>query len=112
MNATKYALVVGKNVSGELQNALTTGTCFLNEGDDFYTLKLMMFPGHSYFVVKNRNSQDRYTIYSKRFREGDRFRFQSPVGSGRLNSELSTHMEIYFPVFQTQMFMSLYPEAV
>lgn len=109
MNGTKYELVVGRKSNKQLANTLAAGQCFLNEGESHYTLKLMMFPGQTYFLVKNRNSPDRYTVFSKVIREEGTVRFQNPVGSGRLSEDLSTHMEIYFPVLRAQMFMSLYP---
>jgi hypothetical protein len=109
MNATRYELVIGRRDGGKLGNTLATGHSFLNEGDAFYTLKLMMFPGQTYYMVKNRNSSDRYTIFAKIIREENSVRFQNPVGSGRLTDDLASHMELYFPVLRSQMFMCLYP---
>ncbi len=111
MNATRYDLVIGRRTGKQLVNTLATGQCFMNEGDGFYTLKLMMFPGQTYYLVKNRNSTDRYTIFAKLYREDNSVRFQNPVGSGRLVEDLATHMELYFPVLRSEMYMCLYPSA-
>lgn len=109
MEGTKYDLVIGRKLKNQLVNTLATGQCFLNEGEGHYVVKLMMFPGQTYYMVKNRHSTDRYTIFAKLIREEGSIRFQNPVGSGRLSDDLSTHMELYFPVLRSQMFMSLYP---
>lgn len=109
MYGSRYELVVGRKLNHQLVNTLATGQCFLNEGDDFYTVKLMMFPGQTYYMVKNRNSSDRYTIFAKIIRDEKSVKFQNPVGSGRLTEELSTHMELYFPVLRSQMYMCLFP---
>lgn len=109
MNGTRYELVIGRKNAGKLLNTLATGQCFLNEGEAFYTLKLMMFPGQTYYMVKNRSSSDRYTIFSKIVREENSVKFQNPIGSGRLTDDLASHMELYFPVLRSQMYMCLYP---
>jgi hypothetical protein len=111
MNSVRYELVIGRKAAEGLLDKLITGHCFLNEGDEFYTVKLMMFPGQTYYLVKNRNSSDRYTVFAKIFRDAGRIRFQNPVGAGKLVSDLPTHMELNFPVIQSQMFMSLYPSV-
>lgn len=106
---TRYDLVIGRREGQTLANTLATGQCFLNDGDSFYTVKLMMFPGQTYYLVKNRSSTDRYTVFAKIIREQDSVKFQNPVGSGKLSDDLSSHMELYFPVLRSQMFMCLFP---
>lgn len=111
MNTTKYELVIGRKENRKLVHPLVAGQCFMNEGEPFYTVKLMMFPGQTYYLSKNKNSADRYTIFSKIVRDEGSTRFQSPVGSGRLTEELPSHMELYFPVLRAQMYMCLFPSS-
>src|SRR6185312_17132784 len=98
----------GRKFNGELLDPLPTGQCFLNEGDEFYILKLMMFPGQTYYLVKNRSSADRYTVFAKILRDEGQLKYQNPVGSGKLNADLPSYMEIQFPILRAQMFMNLY----
>lgn len=108
--STRYEILIGKKQDGELQKSLISGHAFLMEGDSHYTVKLMMFPGQTYYLTKNRDSHDRYTVFSKLVQYDQESRFQNPVGSGRLSSELGSYLEIYFPVLKSQMFMCLYPK--
>jgi hypothetical protein len=106
---TKHEIVIGRKQNGELANALVAGQAFLREGDSFYVVKLMMFPGQTYYLTKNRESHDRYTVFAKIVKTEDSVKFQNPVGSGRLSLELASYLELYFPVLRSQMFMSLFP---
>lgn len=107
---TKHEIVIGCKLRSKLHNTLLAGHAYLREGDRFYSVKLMMFPGQTYYLTKNRDSHDRYTIFSKLVKIGDQLKLQNPVGSGRLTKELSSHLEVYFPVIRSQMFMSLFPQ--
>lgn len=109
LQTTKHEIVIGRKQDGELTNPLATGQAFLREGDSYYTVKLMMFPGQTYYLTKNKDSCDRYTIFSKQVKTDDTMKFQNPVGSGRLSQDLSAYLELYFPVIRSQMFMCLYP---
>jgi len=108
--STRYEIVIGKKAQDGLQCRLVCGHAFLNEGESFYVIKLMMFPGQTYYLVKNRGSQDRYTVYAKMSGREEEIRLQNPVGNGRLSADLTAYLELYFPVLKTQMFMSLYPK--
>ena len=108
--SARYELVVAKKAEGQLTNSLVCGHAFLEEGDTYYTVKLMMFPGQSYYLSKNRDSQDRYTVFSKLVHSEASVRFQNPVGSGRLSADLASYLEIYFPIFRSQIFMCLFPK--
>ncbi len=108
-SCTKHEIVIGKRNQGTLEKPLLTGHAFLNAGDEFYTVKLMMFPGQTYYLVKNRDSQ-RYTVFAKQVSDERGTRFQNPVGLGQLLQDVM-YMEIYFPILRSQMYMSLYPSA-
>ncbi len=106
---TKHEIVIGYRNQGKLEKPLLTGHAFLNTGDDFYTVKLMMFPGQTYYLSKNRDSQ-RYTVFAKQVSDERGTRFQNPVGLGQLLEDVM-YIGIYFPVLRSQMYMSLYPSA-
>lgn len=109
--STKHEIVIGRKQNGEIANQLVAGQAFLREGETFYTVKLMMFPGQTYYLTKNKDSQDRYTVFAKQVQNDGAVKFQNPVGSGRLSQEVPMYLEIYFPVLRSQMFMSLFPSA-
>ena len=108
---TKHQIYVGKREGNEVLEQLEVGQAYLREGENYYTVKLMIFPGQTYFLVKNRDSHDRYTMYAKVVRNEGQVKFQNPVGSGRLYPELTEYLQLYVPLFRTRMFMSLYPAA-
>lgn len=115
-NEIKYELVTGFKKDGQLQNSLVAGSVYYDQGLRYYRLKLMMFPGLTYYMVKNRDSADKYTVYSKIIKDHDAakdgvkdsVKFQNPVGSGFLDPKLQSHLEIRFPVLRSQLFMSLF----
>ena len=106
---TKHEIVIGRQNQGQIEKPLLTGHAFLNAGDDFYTVKLFMFPWQSYYLVRNRDTS-RYTVYSKSVRDERGVRFQNPVGLAQL-LENAMYLEIYIPVLRAQMYMSLFPSA-
>ncbi|CAN5418674.1 hypothetical protein BH10BDE1_BH10BDE1_28100 [soil metagenome] len=108
-NCTKHEIVIGKINSGQIEKPLLTGHAFLNAGDDFYTVKLFMFPGQTYYLVKNREAK-RYTVFAKHIRDERGTRFQNPVGLAQLMEGVLC-IEIYFPVLRSQMYLSLFPSA-
>ena len=108
----KHELYIGRKENGKLAKPLVAGQAFIREGESYYTVKLMMFPGQTYYLVKNKDSYDRYTVYAKMVKtENDEVKLQNPVGSGRLSLDLGSYLEIYFPVLRSQMFMCLFPVA-
>jgi hypothetical protein len=111
MESTQHEILIGRKENGELRNQLIAGASFLNDGESFYTIRLMMFPNQAYYLTKNHESTNRYTVFSKFIKTENGIKFQNPVGSGRLSVELSAYLEIYFPVIRSQMFMCLYPTA-
>lgn len=108
-NCTKHEIVIGKRNNGQLERPLLTGHAFLNAGEEFYSLKLFMFPGQTYYLVKNRETS-KYTVFAKQVKDDRGCRFQNPVGLAQLLNDVM-YMEIYFPVLRAQMYMSLYPSA-
>ena len=107
--STRYEILLGIKFQGKLKRPLVCGHAFLHEGETYYNVKLMIFPGQTYYLTKKRDSQDQYTVFSKIVRTNEGVKFQNPVGVGRLNADLSSHLEIYFPVLRSQMFMCLFP---
>lgn len=109
LSYTKHDVILGRKEASGLSNVKIAGFAKLNDGEAYYTLKLMMFPEQTYFIVKNKNSHDRYTVFSKKIEDGDQVVFRHPVGSGQLSLEAQSYLEIYFPLTRSQVFMNLYP---
>lgn len=107
---TKHEIVIGKKNGNVVERPLVSGHAFLNAGDGHYSLKLFMFPNQTYYMVKNRNSSTKYTIFAKQVSDERGTRFQNPVGLAQLPDQ-SMYVEIYLPILRTQMFMSIFPAA-
>ena len=108
-NLTKYDLCVGDKEDGTLNKQKYSGFALLFEGNLHYVVRLIMFPHTWYFLAKNRESQNGYTIYSKCIRNGDLIRFQDPVGVANLNDDIKTHLELKFHLLSQSVFMNLFP---
>ena len=106
--ADKHEIFTGFKKEGTIEAKLLVGAAFKDEGTAYYKIRLMMFPGYTYYLVKNRDSADRYTVYSRSKHENNHLKFQNPVGSAVLDSKMQSYLEIKFPLLRASMFMSLY----
>ena len=106
----KHDIVVGFRKQNQIDGQLLVGSTFKDLNQKHYRLKLMMFPGQTYYLVKNFNSLERFTIYSKMLTDNQGHqKFISPVGYGTLDSKLQSFMELKLPLLRSTMYMSLYP---
>jgi hypothetical protein len=105
----KYELFTGFRKESNIEAKLLVGSAFKDQGTFYYKIRLMMFPGQTYYLVKNRESVDRYTIYSRIRTEGQETRFLNPIGNGILDPKLHSFMELKFPLLKAQIYMNLYP---
>lgn len=110
--ADKFELFAGFKNKNNVDSKIQVGAAFKENESAHYKLKLMMFPGHTYYLVKNRECVDRYTIYSRMIENENQCKFLNPVGSGLLDSKLQYYMELRFPLLRTTLFMSLFPVTV
>lgn len=107
---TKFELFIGKEVQGKLEASKCVGSSLFQENEKHYTLRLMALPGITYYLVKNFESKDKYTLFARRQKDENGLRFSAPVGMARLKPELSSYLEIYIPVFKSKIYMSLFPK--
>ncbi len=105
----KHEIFAGFKKEGTIDAKLLVGAAFKDDGLAYYKIRLMMFPGYTYYLVKNRDSTDRYTVYSRTKTENNQTKFLNPVGSAVLDSKLQSYLEVKFPLLRASMFMSLYP---
>lgn len=105
----KHEIFAGFKKEGTIDAKLLVGAAFKDDGTTYYKIRLMMFPGYTYYLVKNRDSADRYTVYSRAKNENNQTKFLNPVGSAALDSRLQSYLEVKFPLLRASMFMSLYP---
>lgn len=108
-NELKHELVVGRCEAGKLLLPKNAGLAIRKSNESFYSLRLHMFPGVTYFLNKNFGENPNYTLFSKILRDEEGVRFQNPVGAARLRTDLKTHLEIRFNLIDRRVFMSLFP---
>lgn len=107
---TKHELVIGSLVNNTLVQSSHAGIAIKYPGEEYYVTKLGMFPGRSYYMVKNQGSSTCYSLYSRKVESGEaRVRFLNKVGSGRLRDDLKTHLEMHFDLFCKNVYMDLSP---
>ena len=105
-----YDLVTGKKTEGKVLYALPAGRALSFSGTNYYVLKLWMLYNHTYYLVRNREDQMRYTVFAKKIEdEGGEVHFQNPVGMGWVSSDCNTHLEIKFRFPRQSVFMNLFP---
>ena len=88
--AEKYEIFTGFRKVNSIEAKLLVGAAFKEEDLSYYKIRLMMFPGNTYYLVKNKDAVDRYTIYSKMIidaKNKNQVKFLNPVGNGVLDSK-------------------------
>ena len=106
---TKHEIVIGRCEEGKILFPKNTGFAFKRSDETFYTVRLHMFPGATYYLSKNHGENPNYTLFSKLLRTEEGTRFQNPVGAARLRTDMKTHLEIRFNLIDRRLFMSLFP---
>ena len=107
---TILEVLTGRKKLGEIFNKRTAGYAYLPVGSDIYELKLLMFPRHTYFLRRNRDSVHRYTVYAKRFLENDQTKLSNPIGFGSISRDCENFIEVYFPLLGRVLFLDLFPK--
>jgi hypothetical protein len=107
--ASKYEIFYGKKIGEKLVDQRIAGFSLLFEGNHYYVMRLMMFPHTWYYMTKNKDSRDHYTIFAKCLRNPGQVRFQDPVGQACLKNDLKTHLEVNFHILGPSLFMNLFP---
>lgn len=107
--ADRHEIFTGFRKENNIEARLLVGAAFKEQDVHYYKIRLMMFPGYTYYLVKNRDSLERYTVYSRMKNENGFTKFLNPVGNGILDSKLQSFLEVRFPLLRASMFMSLYP---
>jgi hypothetical protein len=105
----RHEVFAGFRKEGAVENRLLIGAAFKNSDEPYYKIRLMMFPGNIYYLVKNRDTGERFTIFSRILNTENGIKFLNPVGSGVLDSNLQSYLELRFPLLRTGIFMSLFP---
>lgn len=107
----KFHIYSGLRLNSKLTNPFQTGEAYeVNcPQKPYYILKLWAFPHVTYYLCRNRDSDCRFTVFSKLIGEYENPTFRRPIGSGELLTELTTHLEIQFTFPRQRLFMSLFP---
>ena len=107
----KHEIFTGFRKDNVIEAKLLVGAAFKDDGVNYYKIRLMMFPGYTYYLVKNQNVVDRYTVYSRMVVDDKKqVKFLNPVGNGILDSKLQSYLEVRFPLLRAYVYMSLYPQ--
>jgi hypothetical protein len=104
----KHEIFTGFRKDTNIEAKLLVGAAFKDENTNYYKIRLMMFPGFTYYLVKNKDSVDRYTIFSRMVQEKGQTKFLNPVGSGTLDPKLLSYLELRFPMLRATLYMSLF----
>lgn len=111
----RYEILTGFRKETTIEGKLQVGAAFKEQDEAYYKIRLMMFPGMTYYLVKNQNQLGHYTIYAKMFFDNNKqnkVKFTNPVGSGHLDTKLQSYLELRFPLLRAYMYMSLYPDTL
>ena len=107
----KHEMYTGFRKDNAIEAKLLVGAAFKDDGVNYYKIRLMMFPGYTYYLVKNQNAVDKYTVYSRMMVDDKKqLKFLNPVGNGILDSKLQSYLEVRFPMLRAYVYMLLYPQ--
>ncbi|MBI3294440.1 MAG: hypothetical protein HYZ71_06885 [Deltaproteobacteria bacterium] len=107
---TAFELFSGRHRAGLLRGKRLVGNAYLSAGSDCYQLKLMMLPGNTYYMKRNREGVGCFTVYAGHVPTQDRTKYLSPVGYGRMLEKTKDFVEIYFPLFGRLVFLDIFPK--
>jgi hypothetical protein len=113
IKSDKHEIFTGFRKENVIEAKLLVGAAFKDENTAYYKIRLMMFPGYTYYLVKNHNVVDKYTVYARMIvdeKNRNQVKFLNPVGSATLDSKLQSYLEIRFPMLRATVYMSLYPQ--
>lgn len=110
VDRTVLEIVTGRRRDDQILHKRLVGHAYLPVGADTYEIKLMMFPRHTYFMRRTRDSLYRYTVFAKRFLENGETKLTNPIGFGQLSTSLKNFVEIYFPILGRLVFLDLIPK--
>ena len=105
---SKHQLVLAKKEGKELKRISRAGDAFLHEGNDFYVIKLAIFP-FPFYMRKNSGESHKFTLFARRKEDFGETRLQDPIGRGVVLQDLTTHLEIRIPLLKTSLYMNLFP---
>lgn len=107
----RYHLFTALKTQGKLTNSLQTGEAYEIDSPNkpYYLVKLWAFPQNLFYLCRNRDSLNKFTLFAKLVGDFENPVFRRPVGLGELHADLKTHLEIQFTFPRQKIFMSLYP---
>ncbi len=107
-NPLQFSIYTYKGISSHSDARRRIGYATPSKDGSYYVIDFAMFP-YSYYLKKKQNSGDQYSVYARRYFRGDIARFSSVVGEATLQDDRTAYMEFYFPIFNTPVYMSLFP---
>lgn len=109
LNRSKHDIFVGNQIGQKLEGKFNIGYALKYENAKYYILKLWPYPNVTYFLSANRDSHDKFTIFTKKIENENTVQFQNPVGYAILRSELKEYLEINLRLPKQRLYMSVYP---
>lgn len=108
-NKVKHDVFVGNQVGQKLDGAFHIGYALKYENLKYYILKLWPFPNVTYYLSVNRDSSDKFTIFTKKVENESGEHFQNPVGYAVLRGDLKEYLEVNLRLPKQKVYMSIYP---
>ena len=109
-NSFRFEILRSKQVFQEQKRDLA-GFAFMNPDEDFYTLKLLFLPGISYYLVRQKEKDGYYTIFSKCFQLEGGKKFVYSVGYAKRMTSEGPMIELYFKDLKGPYYLHLQPVA-
>lgn len=104
-----FRLLVGRKQNGAIDRPYLVGRAYYVEGENYYLLKLAMFPERTLVLKKTGRTHASYTVFADCVEGFPTKRFREAVGFARLPPDMKTHLEIRLPLIGRTLFMDLFP---
>ncbi len=102
LSPTKHELMVVTKSTGGLIQKQWAGEAFYHPDEDYFQLQLAIFP-FPYFMTRNKDSKEHYTVWAQKVHGKAQATFRRPVGRGKITSsessqQLFNYVEIDVPL--------------
>lgn len=112
MDNNKYELFFGKKLENKLFSPKLAGFAFYCDEHQYFSFRLCMFPRIRYFVKRNFESMDTYTIYSKIVQDESECKLLEPVGVAMIANDFKNYLSLRFHMFpHLNVYLGLFPKA-
>lgn len=111
-NCEVFEVVSGRREEDKIFNSKLAGYGSYCEEGHYFIFRLNMFPRNRYYLTRNKDSHQHYTIYTKILKTPEGVKLLDPVGNGHVPDDAKTFVNLNFLLFpKANLYLSLFPRG-